>query len=64
MVDCNNVLLLGMVFSDKLTTPSRGQEFRDRARCMELQVLGFNVFTVDDKHADDYNLFPGKHAEL
>ena len=64
MVDYNNnVLLLGMVFSDQLT-PSRGQEFRDRVRCVELQELGFNVFTVDDKHADDYNnlLFPGKHC--
>jgi len=59
MVD-NNILLLGMVFSDQLI-PSRGQEYRDRVRCLELQKLGFNVYTVDDKHEDDY-LFPGKHC--
>ncbi len=53
MVD-NNILLLGMVSSDKLI-PSRGQEYRDRVRCLELQKLGT---PVDDKHEDDY-LFPG-----
>jgi hypothetical protein len=55
-----NILLLGMVFSDQLA-PTRGQEFRDRARCIQLQRLGFNVCTVDDKHKDDY-LFPGLHC--
>ena len=60
MVD-NNILLLGMVFSDQLI-PSRGQEYRDRVHCLELQKLGFNVYTVDDKHEDDYLLFPGKHC--
>ena len=55
-----NILLLGMVFSDQLV-PTRGQEFRDRARCIQLQRLGFNVCTVDDKHKDDY-LFPGLHC--
>ena len=56
MKDYNNVHL---VFSDKLTR-SRGQEYRyrDRVRCMELQELGYNVFTVDDKHADLLNQFP------
>lgn len=55
-----NILLLGMVFSEQLL-PERGQEFRDRVRCIELQRLGFNVCTVDDKHNDDY-LFPGLHC--
>jgi len=55
-----NILLLGMVFSDQMI-PARGQEFRDRVRCVELQRLGFNVCTVDDKHNDDY-LFPGLHC--
>ena len=60
MVD-NNILMLGIVFSDQLI-PSRGQEYRDRVRCVELQKLGFTVvYTVDDKHEDDY-LFPGKHC--
>ena len=39
-----NILLLGMVFSDQLL-PTRGQEFRDRVRCIQLQRLGFNVCT-------------------
>jgi len=50
-----------MVFSEQLT-PSRGQEFRDRVRCTELQNLGFNVFTVDDKHNEDDYIHPGKHC--
>ena len=58
--DKESILLLGMVFSDQLV-PTRGQEFRDRVRCIQLQRLGFNVCTVDDKHKDDY-LFPGLHC--
>ena len=58
--DKESTLLLGMVFSDQLV-PTRGQEFRDRVRCIQLQRLGFNVCTVDDKHKDDY-LFPGLHC--
>jgi len=57
-----NILVLGMVFSEQLI-PTRGQEFRDRVRCVELQRLGFNVCTVDDKHNDDKYLFlPGLHC--
>ena len=55
-----SILLLEMVFSDQLLL-TRGQEFRDRVRCIQLQRLDFNVFTVDDKHKDDY-LFPGLHC--
>jgi hypothetical protein len=55
----NKILLLGMVFSDQLI-PTRGQEYRDRVCRVELQKLGFNVYTVDYKDEDDY-LFPGKH---
>jgi hypothetical protein len=61
MEDDNNVLLLGMVFSDQLIPPSRGQNFRDQVRCVELQNLGLKVLTVDDKHEDDY-FFPGKQC--
>ena len=38
-----NILLLGMVFSDRLV-PTRGQEFRDRARSIQLQQrLGYII---------------------
>ena len=37
-----NILLLGMVFSEQLL-PERGQEFRDRVRCIELQRLGLPI---------------------
>ena len=37
-----NILLLGMVFSDQLV-PTRGQEFRDRARSIQLQRLGYII---------------------
>ena len=46
MEDDNNVLLLGMVFSDQLIPPSRGQNFRDQVRCVELQNLGFKVLML------------------
>ena len=49
--DIENILLLGMVFSNE-QYPNGGQEFRDRVRCEALENLGFNVFTVDDKHDD------------
>ena len=59
--DKESILLLGMVFSSDQPISTRGQEFRDRVRCIQLQRLGFNVCTVDDKHKDDY-LFPGQHC--
>ena len=37
-----NILLLGMVFSEQLL-PERGQKFRDRFRCMELERLGLPI---------------------
>ena len=48
----NNVLLLGMVFAHQATEPKRGQEYRDRVRCESVQELGFQVYTLDDKHSD------------
>lgn len=48
----SNVLLLGMVFAHKALCPKRGQEFRDRVRCEALANLGYNVYTMDDKHDD------------
>ena len=37
-----NILLLGMVFSEQLL-PERGQDSRDRVRCIELQRLGLPI---------------------
>ncbi len=53
MVD-NNILLLGMVFSDQLI-PSRGQEYRDRVRCVKLQKLGF-LKNIQNKLGNDIKL--------
>jgi hypothetical protein len=47
-----SVLLLGMVFAHQATEPKRGQEFRDRVRCVALQNLGYQIYTLDDKHDD------------
>ena len=47
-----NILLLGMVYSNKeynILEPY-GQEYRDIVRCESLTALGFNVFTLDNKH--------------
>lgn len=46
------VLLLGMVYSNQ-TKPMRGQEYRDRVRCEALKSLGYEVYTLDDKHNSD-----------
>lgn len=56
----NKILLLGMVFSDE-TIPKRGQEYRDRARCVSLEALGYHVHTLDNKHSD-VNL--SKHCDV
>ena len=42
MLDPQKDNILGMVFSDQLV-PTRGQEFRDRARSIQLQRLGYIV---------------------
>ena len=55
-----HILLLGMVFSQEMV-PKRGQEFRDRVRCVALEDLGFFVHTLDEKH-DDLPLVHGKHC--
>jgi hypothetical protein len=47
-----SVLLLGMVFAHTATEPKRGQEFRDRVRCEAVNKLGYQVYTLDDKHED------------
>ena len=46
-----NALLLGMVYS-KEQVPKRGQEFRDRVRCEAMEDIGYDVYTLDNKHAD------------
>ena len=54
------ILLLGMVFSDNSYDflEPYGQEFRDLVRCEALSSLGYNVFSLDDKH----NPVMGKHC--
>ena len=43
MLDTQKENILGMVFSDQLV-PTRGQEFRDRARSIQLQQrLGYII---------------------
>ena len=53
-------LLLGMVFSDE-QSPRRGQEYRDRVRCEALERLGYDVYTLDDKH-DEGSISSGRHC--
>eukprot|EP01039_Chlorochromonas_danica_P000646 gene646-701_t len=50
-----NVLLLGMVYAHHAVNPKRGQEFRDRVRCEAVQSLGYQVYSLDNKH-DDANI--------
>lgn len=53
-------LLLGMVYSEEME-PKRGQEYRDRVRCEALQNIGYNVYTLDNKHEDEV-LSNGRHC--
>ena len=55
-----NILLLGMVYSEELE-PKRGQEFRDRVRCLALELMGNSVKTLDNKH-EDTEISSGKHC--
>jgi hypothetical protein len=54
-------LILGMIYSEE-TVPKRGQEFRDRVRCEALENLGYEVFTLDNKHSLDEGR-PGRHCQ-
>jgi len=56
-----NALLLGMVYSDE-HEPKRGQEYRDRVRCEAMEELGYNVYTLDNKHKDTV-LSHNKHCQ-
>lgn len=49
--NCDSALLLGVVFATEQRA-KRGQEYRDRVRCEALERLGFQVKTLDNKHAD------------
>ena len=54
------ILVLGMVYSVKeydFLEPY-GQEYRDLVRCESLSSLGFEVFSLDDKH----KAIHGKHC--
>jgi hypothetical protein len=55
-----NALLLGMVYSEEFV-PKRGQEFRDRVRCVALEKHGYDVMTLDNKHDKSKNSL-GKHC--
>jgi hypothetical protein len=54
------VLALGMVYS-KEDKPKCGQQYRDRLRILELERLGYNVYSLDNKHLSTDGL-PGKHC--
>ena len=41
--------------------PKRGQEYRDRVRCEAMQKMGYDVYTLDDKH-DDVSLDHKRHC--
>lgn len=56
-----NALLLGVVYSEEFT-PKRGQEYRDRVRCEALEDLGYDVYTLDDKH-DSGSIASGRHCQ-
>jgi hypothetical protein len=47
------VLILGMVYSLVQDASEYGQEFRDRLRCEQMEKVGFEVNTMDDKHEPD-----------
>lgn len=49
--NCGNSLLLGVVFATEQRA-KRGQEYRDRVRCEAMERLGYQVKTLDNKHAD------------
>lgn len=61
MTPNDRALLLGMVYSTE-TSPKRGQGYRDRVRCDALANLGYDVYTMDDKHGEDEAL-PDRHMQ-
>ena len=54
-VDGHRVLLLGVVYAKKELTSNcqTGQMYRDRIRCEAMTKLGYDVFTLDDKHSPE-----------
>ena len=59
--DSINILLLGMVYSTEVR-PVVGQQYRDRVRIQKLELFGYNVYTLDDRHKSSSNTEPGKHC--
>lgn len=47
-----NVVILGMVNTGATDSSAIGQEFRDSTRIKAMIGHGYNVLTVDDKHAE------------
>jgi len=50
-----DILLLGMVYSTNNLKPSRGQEYRDKVRINSLLSIGYNVYSIDNKHDNEIN---------
>lgn len=58
----DRALLLGMVYANhSQNTPNVGQEYRDRLRCLALEDLGYEVYTLDDKHLSS-EAVPQRHC--
>jgi len=55
-------LLLGVVYANEYT-PKRGQEYRDRVRCEAMECIGYEVYTLDDKHEETRESVPGRHCK-
>ena len=51
------IVLLGMIYNENEVEPSRGQGYRDWVRCNMLTTMGWDVFTIDDKHTSN-----GRHC--
>eukprot|EP01041_Mallomonas_annulata_P009276 gene9276-19254_t len=61
MTNYSKALLLGMYYSFE-EEPKRGQGFRDGVRCSALESLGYEVFTLDDKHKESISV-RGRHCQ-
>lgn len=58
----SKVLLLGMYYGKEDVKPTRGQCFRDRIRCKAIESLGYEAYTLDDKHCTSIAV-DGRHCK-
>ena len=58
-----NILLLGMVYTNQENSEKLvpGQTNRDRIRCVSLERNGYNVYSMDNKHPNDFAVV-GRHS--